>query len=50
MRPNARSFAFVSAAFIALVANTAHAGATPSTGLGQSWPNTTDVSASPRFR
>lgn len=49
MRPNARSFAFLSAAFVALLTSVAHAGTVPATGLGQSWPNATDVSASPRF-
>lgn len=48
MRPNARSFAFLSAAFV-LVTSAAHAGTLPATGLGQAWPNAADVSASPRF-
>lgn len=49
MLSRVRFIAALSAAFVALVSNTAYAGTTPSTGLGQAWPNTADVSASPRF-
>jgi hypothetical protein len=49
MRALTRSALFVTGLVCLLGVGTTMAASLPSTGLGQSWPNTTDVSGSPHF-